>query len=64
MGTVISACGDVIHHNGSVALPQPIVAALMQFLLDKRKGNAILHIKDGKILGITFEDKSLSTIVS
>jgi len=36
----------------------------MQFLLDKRKGNAILHIKDGKILGITFEDKTFSTIVS
>ena len=62
MGTVISACGDVIHHNGSVSLPQPVVAALMQFLLDKRKGNAILHIKDGKILGVTFEDKTHATI--
>ena len=62
--TVISACGDVIHPNGSVHLPGPVVAALMQFLVDKRKGNAILHIKDGKVLGVSFEDKTFSTIVS
>ena len=62
--TAISACGDGIHPNGSVHIPAPIVAVLMQFLLDKRKGNAILHIKDGKILGITFEDKTFSTVVS
>ena len=60
--TLVSPCGDVFHHNGPVDLPAPIAAQILKFLLDKKKGNAILHIKDGRILGVTFEDKTFSTI--
>ena len=57
MGVLINATGGIERigkgdMNGLI--PEEVLGDLSQFLLDKRTGNVILHVKDGKILGAEF----------
>ena len=56
-GAQITACGGIVrigvaHTNGLI--PEALLGDLAQFLLDKRTGNIVLHVKDGQVLGAEF----------
>jgi hypothetical protein len=65
MGIQITATGGIVkighaHLNGLI--PEEVLADLAQFLLDKRSGNIIFNVKEGRILGAEFPlKKSYST---
>jgi hypothetical protein len=57
MGIQITATGGIekigkAHTNGLIS--EEVLGDLAQFLLDKRSGNVILHIQNGRILGAEF----------
>ena len=56
-GIQVTATGGIqrigiAHMNGLI--PEALLGDIAQFLLDKRTGNVILHVKDGQVLGAEF----------
>ena len=57
MSIQITATGGVVRigqRESQEIIPPEVLADLCQFLLDKRTGNVILHVKDGHILGAEY----------
>ena len=50
--------GNTFNEGGVVLMPLPneLALTIKEFMLDKRRGNIILHIRDGKILGFKTEE--------
>ena len=44
------------HVKPQLSIPETYALAIGQFLLDRKTGNVVLNIKDGRIMGLRVEE--------
>jgi len=44
------------HFKPQLSIPETYALAIGQFLLDRKTGNVVLNIKDGRIMGLRVEE--------
>ena len=54
--TVHRVDGNWPHLKPQFSIPETYALAIGQFLLDRKTGNVVLNIKDGRVMGLRVEE--------